>query len=654
MSHAVNPTGFRAGKQSHFWSHNSIATINNKQSAQGNEINLPLGLEATANSLLRRNNYWTVKSSTKFDNVSGVTKLNVLYYPLVVPILRKRIFPTYCAPRNLLSKPSSYTKPFKKVIAKIWSSKNRAFNDRFIRSKARVNLNKLVMKSMFRGTKLFRGLKPFIHKKSNSLFSKYLANKFLHYSIKSNRWARWRMSSHRINSRLLSKQLSKRVGSRIQIKAMNVFTYLLKKTKVINFGVAQRRIWNKRYHFYKRRFTAYYDIVNSLFLLCHIPFSEKLLVRMIQYGLSKMHRRKIRPKNFFYFINTVVKNMPEIKKKFNAFRIVITGKLRGGTSRTTQFSAGFGVIPLQTIKENIKYEFGNVRSKYGSFGVKLYTWRKSVSTQLESREMKWVLYFKKRKFYATNRKVKNKKMFSNENKLKFEKMRAIVKAYHAYAKLLEVSAALKENKINTTKFNKILSSGIKLSKQSKLRVVDKRKQLRRLKYKLKLDKRNSIRVLLINRKHLKLYDIAKIKLAVLKNAKSSKVSSVKLIHQKLIEYQTKKISKIKLKFNIAKKEILAKNRRRAYFYKHLSKRVVKGKNKFGVKYKYKSKFANNKYRRRAINHKRFNAGNKNQYNKQAKFINKFKSKLPFNKHSKMSYNKSKHLNSNKRSVRVQN
>lgn len=94
---------------------------------------------------------------------------------------------------------------------------------------------------------------------------------------------------------------------------------------------------------------------------------------MIRYGLVKMHRRKVRPKNFFYFINAIVQNMPEIKQNFNAFRVMITGKLRGGTSRTKSFSTGFGTIPCQTLDKNIKYKFGNVCSNYGSFGVKLLT-----------------------------------------------------------------------------------------------------------------------------------------------------------------------------------------------------------------------------------------------------------------------------------------
>ena len=73
-------------------------------------------------------------------------------------------------------------------MAKIWSSKNRAFNDRFIRAKPRINLNKRVVKAMFRGTKSFRGFKAAAHNRNNSLeFSKYLRNKFAHYNAKPNR-----------------------------------------------------------------------------------------------------------------------------------------------------------------------------------------------------------------------------------------------------------------------------------------------------------------------------------------------------------------------------------------------------------------------------------------------------------------------------------
>lgn len=109
---------------------------------------------------------------------------------------------------------------------------------------------------------------------------------------------------------------------------------------------------------------------------------------MIQHGLINLHRRKIRPKNMFYFLNSVVKNMKVIQKNFNAFRLVITGKLRGGTSRTKIFSTGFGVIPQQTLDKDIGYISGDVRSKYGSFGVKLFTHRKSTHETLTDTQVK--------------------------------------------------------------------------------------------------------------------------------------------------------------------------------------------------------------------------------------------------------------------------
>jgi ribosomal protein S3 len=72
-------------------------------------------------------------------------------------------------------------------------------------------------------------------------------------------------------------------------------------------------------------------------------------------------------------MDSILKNMILIKKKFHALKIIITGKLRGGTARTSSYSVGFGNFPKQSLSENIRYEFGNIESKYGSFGVKILT-----------------------------------------------------------------------------------------------------------------------------------------------------------------------------------------------------------------------------------------------------------------------------------------
>lgn len=204
------------------------------------------GLEDTANSLLRRSNYWTVRSSTKFDARTGVTRLNLLYYPLVAPLSRKRVFPTYCAPRRLLNRPSSYTPAFRRVVSRIWVAKSSAFSNRFIKRRRRRRFNLMVRKAMFRGTKLFRGLKRRL-RRANGVRSirssrARLRARLIHYRVRKNRWVRWRQSKKRLSSRRLSKLLSKRVGSRVQVRATNVFTYLLKKGNRLTRGRSQRHI----------------------------------------------------------------------------------------------------------------------------------------------------------------------------------------------------------------------------------------------------------------------------------------------------------------------------------------------------------------------------------------------------------------------------
>jgi len=66
-----------------------------------------------------------------------------------------------------------------------------------------------------------------------------------------------------------------------------------------------------------------------------------------------------------------------MKLYFESIRVIITGKLRGGTSRTKLFSTGFGTIPNQSLNKDVRYEYGDIRSKYGSFGLKIFTLRKS-------------------------------------------------------------------------------------------------------------------------------------------------------------------------------------------------------------------------------------------------------------------------------------
>lgn len=398
MAHQVNPTGFRTGK-TFLWNYSCPSVLGSSQKLVNKNVNQARGLEQAADQILQRSNFWVVKSSS--NNSSSGVQLNILYYPLATPLLRKRIFPVYSSPRGLLNKLNSYNNTLKKLISQVWISKNQEFNNRFVRTKKRKNLNKFISKAMFKGSKFFLGNKSNVNKYKTQKFnwrktSTFLNSTVVNYLSIKNQWSRWRASKTALSAQKLSKQLSKRVGIRVKVKLFNVFSYIAKKSKKFKFKKHQRHVWNKKYQYNKTRFTAYYDIVNSLYLLCFIKNSDELVLKMIQHGLTNMHRRKIRPKNFFYFLNSVVRNMKVIQKNFNAFRLVITGKLRGGTARTQAFSTGFGIMPQQTLDKNISYVYGDVRSKYGTFGVKLFTWRKSGHETVTDTQVKWTLIHQRR------------------------------------------------------------------------------------------------------------------------------------------------------------------------------------------------------------------------------------------------------------------
>ena len=68
------------------------------------DINKAEGLEQAANYLLMKNNYMIVKSVSNVDQSTNVITLNILYYPLYAPFLRKKAQPTYLVRRSLLNK----------------------------------------------------------------------------------------------------------------------------------------------------------------------------------------------------------------------------------------------------------------------------------------------------------------------------------------------------------------------------------------------------------------------------------------------------------------------------------------------------------------------------------------------------------------------
>lgn len=415
MSHVINPTGFRVGK-TFLWDKNTFILQQNTENLINKNINLSVGVEETLDKILNKNNNFIVKSSMKQNSINNIPVIRVLYYPNLKANIKEQIIPKYNTNRRLLNKTFFYSSNFKILIKKIWFIKKYDFKNRFLKTKKRLNITKWFTNNIFRGNKVnVRSLRKTnlittikIKKINTILQSNIWRNKFL-LKIKSSKkkillnynkrnWKRWSVNSRKleINNKQLSKQLSKRIGMRINVNATNVFTYLFRKQQQFKLKNHQNHIWNKNYSFHKKNYSSYFDIVNSLFILSKIPYTENLVTKLIHYNLLRMHkRRRLKPKPFFYFLAAVLKNMRALKLKFKAFRIIITGKLQGGTSRTKMFNIGFGTIPSQSIDKNIRYSFENLHSKYGSFGIKLMTWRKSKHEILCDRKTIKNMYFNK-------------------------------------------------------------------------------------------------------------------------------------------------------------------------------------------------------------------------------------------------------------------
>ena len=79
--------------------------------------------------------------------------------------------------------------------------------------------------------------------------------------------------------------------------------------------------------------------------------------------------RKIR--KFMYFLDAILKNMPQIQANFSCFRITITGKTQGGTKRTKMLTVGFGHLPVQSIKTEGTVAFISYPHKFGEFGLRV-------------------------------------------------------------------------------------------------------------------------------------------------------------------------------------------------------------------------------------------------------------------------------------------
>jgi len=78
-------------------------------------------------------------------------------------------------------------------------------------------------------------------------------------------------------------------------------------------------------------------------------------------------------RRFMFFLDSILKNMNQIRGNFAAFYITITGKIGGGTKRTKIFSVGYGYLPIHSLTTELSSVCINYTHVYGEFGIQLHT-----------------------------------------------------------------------------------------------------------------------------------------------------------------------------------------------------------------------------------------------------------------------------------------
>lgn len=185
-------------------------------------------------------------------------------------------------------------------------------------------------------------------------------------------------SAYRLSNQLMAAIVSHGLRAPVRIRAINVFQYLLDKSIILpdaylsHISELSSPKTRRDQHTYKE----YYDILNLVYLQSKLVSIEWLLLRVVKYALFKLHRRNIKMRYFLRFVHNVMKSFSKVGRDVVVFRLVVHGKIKGGTHRTGVFTAGYGKPALNTIGVSTKYCFDNIYSKYGEFGMHLIVSRR--------------------------------------------------------------------------------------------------------------------------------------------------------------------------------------------------------------------------------------------------------------------------------------
>lgn len=211
----------------------------------------------------------------------------------------------------------------------------------------------------------------------------YKTNKIGNYKIKGSQ-------KHKIKKFPIYIKKNKKISKLFynQLKLLKTTNFIF-NIKNLNKSISKRTLvffYHKMKRFlgvlFSRRFNLFIDFLKITTLFYENKIDSSCFLFFIGQIFKALHKRK--HNRFLFFLNLVfqllIKKIPRTLKSIEGvdiqgFKFIINGKLQGKT-RASSKCIRIGAVPTQSIEKNIEFSRKDVHTLYGTFGLKLWVFRK--------------------------------------------------------------------------------------------------------------------------------------------------------------------------------------------------------------------------------------------------------------------------------------
>lgn len=392
--HLIAPINFRLGK-TFPWKTNVVPSNYTTRLGGGSALSLSIGVEQALGQLLSSHDLFSVRTVARYNPKTIVWNLYVLYAPqmreLPIPpiLVNSEAIETWLYSNRLINAHTlAGIKTHFDQVQKKSAALRYKIGPRFV--------GRWVSRRLFRGSPMVYLRRGTIRTRASKYLVKRLTRQRKQLWIQGRACRLFRPRRHQfvvpstgLNDRLFGPLLSALIRCKVKVISMNVFTYLVKKG-VMSFKNHQRHFWNSAYRGRRWSYANYWDLLNAFYLIGTIKHTEHLLLSLLRRMLSTVAK----PRRVFYFLDAVIKNLPQIVTRFSCFRFTIAGKLAGGTKRTRYFTIGYGRLVVNSLSEEASNNFDRFAHRFGEFGLSLIMCRKLPSHVIMSSHNTAVVIFK--------------------------------------------------------------------------------------------------------------------------------------------------------------------------------------------------------------------------------------------------------------------